>query len=62
MKKIKDFTLEELKEQCIEMGEKPFRATQIWEWLYREKVTNFQEMTNLSVAFREQLVKQYTMR
>lgn len=31
-------------------GEKKFRATQVWEWLYRARVTEFSEMTNLSKA------------
>lgn len=32
----------------LEQGEKKFRATQIWEWLYRNRVQTFEEMTNLS--------------
>lgn len=32
----------------LENGEKKFRATQIWEWLYRSRVQSFEEMTNLS--------------
>lgn len=31
-----------------ENGEKSFRASQIWEWLYRKRVQSFEEMTNLS--------------
>ena len=41
MKNIKDYTLEELKEQLVQMGEKPFRAEQIFAWLYVEKVKEF---------------------
>ncbi len=36
------------------LGEKPFRAKQLWKWMY-EGVTDFSEMTNLPVAFREKL-------
>ncbi|MBF0788110.1 MULTISPECIES: 23S rRNA (adenine(2503)-C(2))-methyltransferase RlmN [unclassified Streptococcus] len=32
----------------LEQDEKKFRATQIWEWLYRQRVQTFEEMTNLS--------------
>ena len=32
-------------------GEKKFRATQVWEWLYEKRVMTFAEMTNLSKAF-----------
>lgn len=33
-----------------ENGEKKFRATQVWEWLYEKRVMSFEEMTNLSKA------------
>ena len=59
MKKIKDFLLDELKEEMISVGEKPFRATQIWEWLYKENVSSFDEMTNLSTELREKLKSNY---
>ena len=47
MKNIKDYDLEALKQEFIEMGEKPFRAEQVFKWLYESKVTSFDEMTNL---------------
>ena len=50
MKNIKDYDLEDLKKELIEIGEKPFRAEQIFKWLYQEKVKEFDEMTNLSLA------------
>ena len=49
MKNIKDYTLDELKEQLKEIGEKPFRAEQIYKWLYEARVSDFDEMTNLSL-------------
>ncbi|MBP3256363.1 MAG: 23S rRNA (adenine(2503)-C(2))-methyltransferase RlmN [Clostridia bacterium] len=61
MKNIKDFTLDELKEELQNLGEKPFRATQIFHWLYVEKVKSFEEMTDLSVSLREKLSQEYTM-
>lgn len=61
MKKIKDYTLEELKEEMKSIGEKPFRAEQIYHWLYEEKVKSFEEMTNLSLSLREKLEKEYTL-
>ena len=61
MKNIKDYTLEELKEQLKEIGEKPFRAEQIFHWLYIEKVKNFQDMTNLSLSLRGKLIENYTI-
>lgn len=61
VKKIKDYSLEELKEEVTKLGEKPFRAEQIFKWIYQEKVTSFDEMTNLSLTLRETLAKNYTM-
>ena len=34
MKNIKDYDLEALKQEFIEMGEKPFRAEQVFKWIY----------------------------
>ena len=61
MKNIKDYNLEELKKELIDMGEKPFRAEQIFKWLYQEKVTSFDDMTNLSLELRKKLEENYTM-
>ena len=52
---IKDFTLEELKEKLKEMGEKPFRAEQIFKWLYDDRASSFEDMTNLSIDLRNKL-------
>lgn len=61
MKNIKDYTLEDLKQELNDLGEKPFRAGQIFEWIYIEKVKTFDEMTNLSLALREKLKQNYTI-
>ena len=61
MKNIKDYNLDSLKDEFINMGEKPFRAEQVFKWLYEEKVKEFDEMTNLSLALREKLKENYTM-
>ena len=61
MKNIKDFTLEEIKEELKKIGEKSFRAEQIFKWLYVEKVKSFDEMTNLSIALRETLKANYSI-
>ena len=60
-KNIKDYNLEELKQELIDIGEKKFRAEQIFKWLYVEKVKSFDEMTNLSLELREKLKEQYTI-
>lgn len=61
MKNIKDYDLEDLKQELISIGEKGFRAEQIFKWLYQEKVKNFDEMTNLSLELREKLKNSYTI-
>ena len=61
LKNIKDYDLNELKEELIHIGEKPFRAEQIFKWLYQEKVKSFDDMTNLSLELREKLKQNYTM-
>ena len=62
MKNIKDYSLDELKEELKEIGEKPFRAEQIYKWLYEAKVSNFNEMTNLSLELREKLNQNYEIK
>lgn len=52
---IKSLDLEELKELLAGMGEKPFRAGQIYTWLHRRFVTSFEEMTDISKNLREAL-------
>lgn len=61
MKNIKDYDLEDLKQELTSIGEKGFRAEQIFKWLYQEKVKNFDEMTNLSLELREKLKNNYTI-
>ena len=61
MKNIKDYDLAQLKEEMNELGEKPFRAEQIFKWLYQEKVKSFDEMTNISLELREKLKQNYTI-
>ena len=61
MKNIKDYNLEELKEELKSIGEKPFRAEQIFKWVYQDKVKSFDDMTNLSLELREKLKENYTI-
>ena len=58
MKNIKDYNIEELKEQLVNLGEKSYRAEQVFKWLYKVNVTSFDEMTDLSLELREKLKKE----
>jgi 23S rRNA (adenine2503-C2)-methyltransferase len=56
---IKDYNLEQLKAKMVELGEKPFRGEQIFEWLYKENVNSFDDMTNLSLQLRDKLKENF---
>ena len=61
MKNIKDYNLDELKKEFINIGEKPYRAEQVFKWIYVNKVHDFDEMTNISIQLRQKLKEQFTM-
>lgn len=52
---IKSMNLAELKDFMVKIGEKPFRAKQIYEWLHVKHVESFDEMTNISKKMIESL-------
>ncbi len=58
-KDIRSLSLAELKQELEQIGEKAFRAKQIYEWLHVKLVDSFAEMTNLSKALREKLEENY---
>ena len=51
----------ELKTWLSENGEKPFRSDQILQWLYKQRVSSFEEMTNLSKGLREKLEEHFSL-
>lgn len=61
MKNIKDYNLEDLKQELINIGEKPFRAEQIFKWIHQENVSSFDDMTNLSLELRQKLKENYSL-
>lgn len=61
MESIYNFNFARLKERLAEMGEKPFRATQIFEWLYQKRCMSFEEMSNLSKDFRQKLAESFSI-
>ncbi len=60
-KNIKDLNLDELKQELINLGEKPFRAEQIFKWIFVENISSFDDMTNVSLELREKLKENYTL-
>ncbi len=61
MNSIYNYTLDELGNYFISIGDKKFRAIQIFEWLYRNRVSSFDEMTNLSKKTIEHLKENFTI-
>lgn len=61
MKSIYDKTLEELEEYFESIGEKKFKAKQIFDWLYKKRVKSFSEMTNLKQGLRDFIASTYTL-
>lgn len=56
---IKSMTLEEVKAIIVAMGEKPFRAKQLYEWMHVKLARDYDEMTNLPKSLRERLNENY---
>jgi len=61
MRNIYDLTLKELEEYFINIGEKSFRSTQVYEGLYKKRLSSFNEMTNISKDLREKLTNEFPM-
>ena len=51
----------ELAAALAEFGAEPFRARQLWHWIYHRGVTDFAVMTNLAKGFREQLAERFAL-
>lgn len=55
MKSIYGYSEDMFKKYMIDMGEKPFRSSQLMEWIYRHKISSFDEITNMKKTFIEKL-------
>ncbi len=55
MKNIYDFTKNELKEEMETLGEKPYRAVQLFSWLHKKGISSFDDMTDISKKLRSAL-------
>ena len=58
-KDVKSLTLTELKEEMEAMGEKSFRAKQLYEWMHNKLVTSYEEMTNIPAALAVKCCERY---
>jgi 23S rRNA (adenine2503-C2)-methyltransferase len=60
MKNIFGLTRPKLEQSLIELNEKPFRATQIFEWIYKKGISDFTQMSNISKTSMEILSQNFT--
>ena len=60
-KNLFGYTLKALEEEMIARGEKKYRATQLYQWIYVKKVTDFDSMTDISKSFRDVLKEEYSL-
>ncbi|WP_425342599.1 23S rRNA (adenine(2503)-C(2))-methyltransferase RlmN [Lunatimonas salinarum] len=58
---IRKLSLAELEEFFLSVGDKKFRAKQVYDWLWNKKLKNFEEMTNISKATREMLARHFVI-
>lgn len=63
MKKIdiKSLSLIELQQEMEKIGEKKFRAAQLYEWMHKKLARDFSEMTNLSLSLREKCGERFDL-
>ncbi len=55
MRDITDVNMDALQHAVMLLSEKPFRAQQIFNWIYKKGCTNFGDMTNLTASFKEKI-------
>ncbi|MBS5115257.1 MAG: 23S rRNA (adenine(2503)-C(2))-methyltransferase RlmN [Erysipelotrichaceae bacterium] len=61
MKKIYDYTIDELTEQFLDLGQKKFRAMQVFEWLYLKHANSFEVMSNINKELQSKLSDLYVI-
>ncbi len=60
-KNLFGYTFKALQEEMVSLGEKPYRAVQLFQWIYVKKVYDFDQMTDISKNFREILKRDYCL-
>ena len=61
MKSIYGYSEDMFKKYLTDMGEKPFRSSQLIEWIYRHKITSFDQITNMKKSFIETLKNDFVI-
>lgn len=60
-KELIGLSKEELTAELVNIGEKAFRAKQLWQWIYFRGETDFDKMTNISKDLREKLKQHFSI-
>ncbi len=60
-KSIYSLQLDELKSWLTENDEKPFRAEQIFDWLYKKRITAFEDMSNVAKGLRDKISEHFQL-
>ena len=61
MRNIYNLTIEDLEEYFLSIGEKKFKATQTYTWLYEKRITSFDEMTDMKKTVIEKLKEDFSL-
>ena len=61
MHKFYDYSFEKLQTLMEEYGQKKFRAQQLYTWIYEKRETDFDNMSDISKAFRDVLKEKYCL-
>lgn len=61
MQNLYSFSLTKLEDLMLSIEQKKYRATQLFKWIYEKRVDNFDEMSDVSLKFREYLKENFTL-
>lgn len=62
MKNLYGIEHQKLTTLMVAMGQKPYRATQLYKWMFEKKATDFEQMSDISKSFREVLAQEFTLK
>ncbi len=61
MQNIRHLSYDDIEQLFLNMGEKKFRAKQVWEWIWQKHAHSFADMSNLSKELRQKLGETFTL-